>query len=436
MAGAFNGHTAAARSAATSVACFIDGVDFGASSYSCCKKIRDALVGKWVADAYSTETQALCADTTCADKVASVLRATAANNWSRDHKRMLDVVGISTAHANGTPVDVCKTTLPGYLTTTSTTTVAPTTTTQQQNQATSTTAQNNNNQNSATTTVSSATTSTTTPAPAIQVTASYTSAEVLPSGATATSLMASVDYKSAKKEGLATALLLSQSAVTITGFSFARRQLAEARKLSSTNVVTAFSVAVASTSAASAMETTITNAASAIKNATDTAMASKTWSGDATFSAAPTMATPTIATPQTVTVPTLTSGTVTVNYYSNADCSTTHGTHAAVSGAIGTTCLAGLASDSFKVDQCNTAASKSAYSGASCGGSATTSTSAKGVCVVSGTTGVWQQTSCSSSTYNPPATTTTTGTAATSGTAAVSASLAGMLAIVSTLLFC
>jgi len=428
---AFNNHVVKYQNLATSVGCVIDGVNYGSSvSYACCKKIRDVVLGNWAPDAYATATTTLCADTTCADKVAAALRGTAANAWTPEHKRVLDVVGVSTAHASGTPVDVCKTTLPAYLTTTSTTTTqapnSPTTTTVSQN--------SNNNNNGAT-----SSTSTTTPAPVVQVTASYTAAEVLPSGTSPADLMASTDYRSAKQTGIANGLSISQvSDVTITGFSFSRRQLSEAqRKLSSTNVETSFSIAAADTTTAGNLVTALASSASAIKNATDTAMASKSWSGDATFSAAPTMAAPTMGVAAQATVATLTSGTVTVSYFSDAACSTAHSTHSAVSGAIGVTCLAGLASDSFTVDQCNTAATKSAHSGASCGGSATTSTSMKDVCVASGTTGVWQNTACSSATYSAPgSSTSSTSTSATSGAAAVSTFFAVAMAGVSAVLFC
>jgi hypothetical protein len=133
-----------------------------------------------------------------------------------------------------------------------------------------------------------------------QVKVEYTTDETLPSGVTAADLMSSTVYKTAKKTGLAAALSVPASDITITGFTLvARRPSSAARQLSGTtvSVKTSATVVAADLAAATAISSAAAGASAAIKAQTDSAMAAADWSGQSVISSAPTMTAPAVATP-------------------------------------------------------------------------------------------------------------------------------------------
>ncbi|CAK0871785.1 unnamed protein product [Prorocentrum cordatum] len=142
----------------------------------------------------------------------------------------------------------------------------------------------------------------------VVVTAEYTSDETLPAGVTSTELMSSTVYKAAKTTGLANALSVPESDITITDFILNARRLSEVvRQLSDTvaiSVTTRFSILVADESDASSLATTIQGAAEDIKTHTENAMQQADWSGESVITAAPTMTTPDVSTPNVFVGPT------------------------------------------------------------------------------------------------------------------------------------
>jgi len=126
--------------------------------------------------------------------------------------------------------------------------------------------------------------------------------------------MASTVYKAAKKEGLASALSVPASDITITGFTLGVRRLHVATgqllgfdEVELTDgavlVLTSFEVEAADISTATALSTTIAGASSAVKVHTDNAMAVADWSGEPLIVTAPSMTAVVMASP-TVVVPT------------------------------------------------------------------------------------------------------------------------------------
>jgi hypothetical protein len=126
----------------------------------------------------------------------------------------------------------------------------------------------------------------------VQVQASYQATEDLPTGVTATQLLASTVYTTAKQTGVANALGVAVSKVTVDGFVLARRRLTtkKGRKLASTTVTTNYSVEVAAAQA-TAMETSVASnsIAATIQTETTTAMAAADWSSEPVLTAAPTI---------------------------------------------------------------------------------------------------------------------------------------------------
>lgn len=307
--------------------CKVGGINFGNLKVACCGLVDAARAA--AGNAYSSATQALCADSACATAALTGLKNTQHTQWTAAHSAMKTVLGASTLFSATTP-DACLATLPAYLTTT-TTTAAPTTTSAAS--ASATTAASGNG----TTSTESDSNATTTAGPTTKVTvkASYEAVEVLPANVTAADLMASTTYRAAKKAGLVAALSVTADKLVIIGFSIATTR---ARRLSTANktVTTNFRVEVADATAATTMATTITGAAAAIKTQTNAAMAAADWSGESVLTAAPTMETPTVATPVTETVTVLTAGTFSIQYFTDADCTTANTAKTTATGSIGT----------------------------------------------------------------------------------------------------
>lgn len=141
----------------------------------------------------------------------------------------------------------------------------------------------------AATTAASSDTAATTAAPKIQ--ASYESTEDLPASTTASDLMASTVYMTAKQTGLATALGVAPAKVTIDGFVISSRRLADkGRRLASKTVVTSYTVEVTATTLA-AKQTLVqsTTIAATIQSETATAMSAADWSAEPVLTAAPTV---------------------------------------------------------------------------------------------------------------------------------------------------
>lgn len=147
------------------------------------------------------------------------------------------------------------------------------------------------------------------PTEVVEVAAEYTADELLPATVTASDLMSSVAYKNAKKAGLAAALAVPVSDITITGFTLGvdddddeddRRLPTAVHEFSGTvSVKTTFTVQVDDSSTAAAVSTAISGAstATAIKDETDTAMATADWSSESVITAAPTIADPIVTAP-------------------------------------------------------------------------------------------------------------------------------------------
>jgi 3D (Asp-Asp-Asp) domain-containing protein len=116
--------------------------------------------------------------------------------------------------------------------------------------------------------------------------------------------MSSTVYTAAKAMGLAAALSVPFSDITITGFTVdARRLSAAVRQLTDTvSVTTVFTIQVADETIAATLSTAIAGAAADIKTATDSAMAAADWSNESFITAGPTMSTPVVATPVVVVV--------------------------------------------------------------------------------------------------------------------------------------
>lgn len=143
------------------------------------------------------------------------------------------------------------------------------------------------------------------PTAAVEIVAEYAANETLPVDVTASDLAASIVYAAAKQTGLAAALSVPTSDITITGFTLGARRLEPAvRQLTGTvSVTTSFKVVVADISAGTALSTTIAGASAAIKAETDSAMAAADWSDESVITAAPTMTVPVVATPIVNAVP-------------------------------------------------------------------------------------------------------------------------------------
>ena len=135
-----------------------------------------------------------------------------------------------------------------------------------------------------------------------EVEVEYTSEEALPSGVTATDLMSSTVYKAAKKTGLAAALSVPVSDVTIRGFTIVVRRLH--RSGTTVSVKTSASVKAADLPSATALSATVAGSSAHIKAQTDSAMAASNWSGQSVISSAPMMTAPAVATPVVVAAPT------------------------------------------------------------------------------------------------------------------------------------
>jgi hypothetical protein len=148
-----------------------------------------------------------------------------------------------------------------------------------------------------------------TPAPTAkyEVEVEYTSEETFPSDVTATDLMSSTVYKTAKKMGLAAALSAPASDITIRGFTLVARRLSSAarqRSGTTVSVKTSATVMAADLASATALSAAAAGASAAIKAQTDSAMAAADWSGQTVISSAPTMTAPVVATPVVVAAPT------------------------------------------------------------------------------------------------------------------------------------
>ena len=135
-------------------------------------------------------------------------------------------------------------------------------------------------------------------------------------------LMASAAYKKGKEEGLAAALGIPSSRVTVTGFIVAavRRELlndgGEERQLTAVqvSVTTHFEIKSTSTADADALVTQLAEPtlAAKIKEKTELKMAAQDWSSSTSgaIASAPTMATPTVAPATTQTSDDSTSSSV------------------------------------------------------------------------------------------------------------------------------
>lgn len=157
---------------------------------------------------------------------------------------------------------------------------------------------------------------TTAPTAAAPVTiqSSFTATEDLPASITATQLLASTAYKSAKKTGIASALGVSASKVTITGFTLARRGLlSNKRSLAATSVQTSFEVEAANSASATTLTTSLaaTTMAATIKTAVNTAFAATDFSNDSVISSVPSVTAVSAVAPATAkaaTTPAASSG--------------------------------------------------------------------------------------------------------------------------------
>lgn len=364
-------------------------------------------------------------------RVFSLLLAFFAVGVQAQNTTTEDDATTTAAASNVTTTSTSTTTTITTTTVTTTTTVFNGTVTTTEDDATTTGSSSNSTVTTTTTTITTTTVTTTTvttttvtvtttttvPASVVEVTADITGSEVLPTGVTASDLMSSSPYRSAKKTGISTALGVSSGAVSIDAFEITGRLRAlSERKLSTTavDVKTSFTVAVADTTAGTAMVTTISNAAESIKNETNTAMAAENWAGESVLTAAPTVSTPTVATPTVATVTTLTDGSFAVAYYTDSTCATAHSTFVNLEGAIGAsgatnTCGAPATANtgeytSMEVSACGAGGNARYWtSDASCTGAADgTGVIAADVCHPAVGTGVYMKLTCSSSAYVPP----------------------------------
>ncbi|CAK0906115.1 unnamed protein product [Prorocentrum cordatum] len=114
--------------------------------------------------------------------------------------------------------------------------------------------------------------------------------------------MSSIVYTTAKKTGLAAAVSVLASDITITYFAVGARRLSTAvRQLTGTvTVKTSFRIKVADVSTAATLSTRIAGASAAIKAQTNSAMAAADWSGESVITVAPTMTDPVVANPSVV----------------------------------------------------------------------------------------------------------------------------------------
>jgi len=135
---------------------------------------------------------------------------------------------------------------------------------------------------------------------------------VLPVDVTASDLMSSIAYTTAKKNGLVAALSVPASDIAITGFTLGVRRLHAAAGLTSgfegeiadisgsdgtVLVKTSSEVDVADISTATALSTTILEASAVVKAETDSAMASADWSVEPVIVTAPMLTAVVMATP-------------------------------------------------------------------------------------------------------------------------------------------
>lgn len=217
-------------------------------------------------------------------------------------------------------------------TSTSTTSTSTTTTTT----TTTTTAASSNsssgNATTSTTTTTVLTTTTQVPSEWIQVSASYTAAEMLPLNVTKVDLMASEPYMGAKVTGLAKTLSVTEQSILITDFEVtapSSRRLEEQttdqrRQLSSGNVDvrTFFKVTTVDNAASLAVVADIVSSAATLKTNIDNAMAATNWTGQTVLTTAPTIAgSITLTAPVVSTLPVHTTGSWTVAYFDDAACS-------------------------------------------------------------------------------------------------------------------
>jgi len=122
----------------------------------------------------------------------------------------------------------------------------------------------------------------------------YTTEETLPDGVTAEDLMNSVPYVSAKQTGLANALNLTASDITITGFTINKdhhdRLPSAVRQLSShVDVTTHFTVQLRGSSSAGSLTAAIAGASAAIEAETNKALAESDWTAEPVITAPPTL---------------------------------------------------------------------------------------------------------------------------------------------------
>ena len=126
-----------------------------------------------------------------------------------------------------------------------------------------------------------------------QIAGEYTTEETLPDGVTAEDLMNSTTYVSAKQIGLANALNLTASDITITGFTIKDhhdRLPSAVRQLSRDShftVTTSFTVQIVGSHSADSLTAAIAGSSAAIETATNDAMAASDWSGEPLITAAP-----------------------------------------------------------------------------------------------------------------------------------------------------
>jgi hypothetical protein len=133
-----------------------------------------------------------------------------------------------------------------------------------------------------------------------EIAGEYTTEENLPENVTADDLMNSATYKAAKKTGLANALNLTASDVTITGFAvhgLSDRLPSAVRQLSRgshVNVTTYFTVQISGSQSADSLTAAIAASAAAIQAATNDALAASDWAADPVISSAPVLAAPSV----------------------------------------------------------------------------------------------------------------------------------------------
>merc|ERR1719401_1624838 len=101
--------------------------------------------------------------------------------------------------------------------------------------------------------------------------------------------MSSSAYKTGKTTGLAAALSVNSTDITITGFAISPLRLSTVSRQTSqqVSVTTSVTIDVADVTTATTLAGTIAGAADSIMTHTNNAMAAMDWSGDSLINAAP-----------------------------------------------------------------------------------------------------------------------------------------------------